>query len=137
LANQIQAFGLTLVLGLITGVIFHYYQLFIRQARVGRYSLYLMDLVLWLLIITLVFWAMIWINQGEVRFYILVALLTGILIYFHTLSGRFNTRLTSLAIHNARILAYVTRWFKQGKDRLKVVFFRIIPRRKSPPPDPQ
>jgi len=137
LTNQLQAFGLTLILGLISGVIFHYYQLFIRQARVGRYSLYLMDLFLWLLIIIMVFGAMIWINQGEIRFYILIALLSGILLYFHTLSARFHPRLSNLAHLNVRILAGAAQWFKQVGSRIKALCSGFMHRRQSPPPDPE
>lgn len=134
LTNQIQAFGLTLVLGLITGVIFHYYQLFIRQARVGRLSLYFLDMVLWIFIIALVFWAIICINQGEVRFYVLIAWLTGILVYFRTLSNKFHGLLFSLAGQNVRILGWTKRQLKRVENAVKALFRKIIPRRDPPPP---
>ncbi len=136
LASQIQSFFLTLVLGLITGVIFHYYQLFIRQARVGRYILYLMDLFLWLLIIALVFWAMVGINQGEVRFYVLLALLMGILLYFRVLSARFNDYLSGTASRNIRALAFGGRQLKQAGSIIKSAVRKAMPRRTPPPPPP-
>jgi len=137
LASQIQSFTLTLVLGLITGVIFHYYQLFIRQARVGRFLLYVMDLILWVMIIALVFWAMICINQGEVRLYVLTALLIGILLYFRILSGRFDRVMTGIAARNVQVLTLVGRQLKRGGANLKAMFLKLAPRSKVPPPDPE
>ena len=80
---QIQSFVLTMVLGVVAGMVFQFYQLLVRRARVGKYSLYLMDFFLWMLMILLIFAAMLFINQGEMRVYVLVALVAGILIYHH------------------------------------------------------
>lgn len=137
LANQIQSFTLTLVLGLITGVIFHYYQLFIRQARVGKYTLYVMDLLLWLMLIALVFWAMICINQGEVRFYVLAALLIGILIYFRLLSVRFDRVLSYAASRNVRGLTWAGIQLKKTGSYAKSTFLRLLPQRTPPPQEPE
>lgn len=136
LTNQIQAFSLTLILGLITGVIFHYYQLFIRQARVGSVSLYIMDLVLWIFILALVFWAMICINQGEIRFYVLIAWLVGITIYFRALARRFYKLLYPLAGQNVRVLAWLKRLLTRLGSGLKAFIKNICPASKTPPPDP-
>ncbi|MEN6351077.1 MAG: spore cortex biosynthesis protein YabQ, partial [Syntrophomonas sp.] len=52
---QVKAFTLTLILGLLAGSIFHFYQLMIRRARVGKYLLYIIDFVLWIMMLVLVF----------------------------------------------------------------------------------
>lgn len=134
LANQIQAFTLTLLLGLITGGIFHYYQLFIRNAKVGRYSLYIMDFFLWILIITLVFWAMIYINQGEIRFYVLIAMLMGILIYFRVLSSRFDGLLSKTARRNVKAFTYLSGRIHQVLSGTKAFLKRLVKKPVSPPP---
>lgn len=136
LTSQIQAFSLTLILGLITGVIFHYYQLFIRQARVGSVSLYIMDLVLWIFILALVFWAMICINQGEIRFYVLIAWLIGITIYFRALARRLYKLLFPLAGQNVRVLAWFKRLLARLGSGIKALLKNISPASKTPPPDP-
>lgn len=134
MANQIRAFALTLVLGLITGVIFHYYQLFIRNARVGRYSLYIMDFFLWIFIITLVFWAMIGINQGEVRFYVLIAMLVGILIYFRILSSKFDGFLARAAGHNVRALTCMIGRIRLTLNAIKAFIKQLGTKPAAPPP---
>ena len=87
LSAQIKAFLLTYLLGIIAGFIFHFYQLMIKNRRVGKYSLYLMDLVLWIAMIVLVFTALLLINQGEMRIYVFIALLAGIISYYKCIAG--------------------------------------------------
>jgi spore cortex biosynthesis protein YabQ len=91
---QIKAFVLTLLLGIITGGIFQYYQLTVRSARPGKYSLYLLDFILWLFLILLVFVSLLLINQGEMRVYVFIALLAGVLIYYRYLWPRLMLPLT-------------------------------------------
>jgi len=85
---QIEAFLLTLFLGVLSGLIFHYYQLTVRYARIGKHLLYILDFVLWIFMIFLVFMVMLIINQGEMRVYVLIALLIGIIIYYRSFSSR-------------------------------------------------
>lgn len=83
---QIQAFLLTFILGIIVGLIFHYYQLTIRSMGVGKYPLYLMDLILWIIMIIFIASALLLINQGEMRVYVFIALLIGGLVYYKCLA---------------------------------------------------
>jgi hypothetical protein len=43
LLNQLQTFILTGLTGVAAGFIFHYYQLTVRKARIGKYFLYILD----------------------------------------------------------------------------------------------
>jgi spore cortex biosynthesis protein YabQ len=94
---QIQSFVLTAVLGVVAGMVFQYYQLLVRRARLGKYSLYVMDFFLWMLMILLIFAAMLFINQGEMRVYVLIALVVGIIIYHHYLGPAMEGPVSTLA----------------------------------------
>ncbi len=94
---QLEAFFLTMILGLCSGVILHYYQILIRNARVPRFYLYVSDLIFWVLMVIVVFIGMLYINQGEMRSYVLIALIIGGLIYFKTLSAICAKSLRKLA----------------------------------------
>ncbi|MDD3023136.1 MAG: spore cortex biosynthesis protein YabQ [Syntrophomonadaceae bacterium] len=113
LLTQFKSFGLTLVLGVLAGGIFHYYQLTIRKARVSRYFLYVIDLILWIFMLLLVFASMLLINQGEMRLYVLIALLGGILIYYHYFSSSFYRTQSRMADFTVSRLAFVFRKSKQ------------------------
>lgn len=132
---QIQTFFLTLILGIVTGLIFHYYQLTIVKARVGKYPLYILDFFLWIIMICLVFFTLLWINQGEMRVYVLIALITGILIYYHYFSGRFKKIVdtgANLTISLFRkIISLIVRPAEWLYNRIKSAFVR----KDQPPPD--
>lgn len=104
LLAQIETFFLTLLLGIIAGIIFHYYQLTIRALRAQKYSLYLLDLFLWLLMILLIAGGMLLINQGELRIYIFLVLIAGVLIYFKLMAGIMVRPLGGLAKSSALAL---------------------------------
>ena len=86
---QIQAFFLTLILGVVAGFIFHYYQVTIRNLPIGRYLLYLMDFILCIIMIFIMATALLLINQGEIRVYVFIALIAGGGAYYKYVSRKF------------------------------------------------
>lgn len=130
LLTQIKAFGLTLILGIITGSIFQYYQLTIRNARPGKYSLYLLDFILWIFLILVVFVCMLWINQGEMRIYVLIALMAGVLIYHRFLRQRLMLPLTRAA----QITASAAESVRGLLQKLCIALKSCIKKHKQNPP---
>ncbi len=94
---QLKAFFFTMILGLCSAVILHYYQLLIRNAGVAKFYLYILDLIFWVLMVMVVFMGMLYINQGEMRSYVLIALFIGGVIYYQALSGMCKGFLLKLA----------------------------------------
>lgn len=133
--GQIEAFAFTLLLGLATGVIFHFYHLIIRHARVGRIALYLLDLSLWLLMIALVFSGLLWINQGEMRFYVLIALIIGILAYFKRLAVKGESLLSRLALGTIKAVSLTIRGITAPFRRLARFFQFLRTKYRTPPSD--
>lgn len=132
---QIQAFFLTLVLGILTGLIFHYYQLTIVKARVGKYPLYMLDFFLWIIMICLVFFCMLWINQGEMRVYVLIALVSGILIYYYYFSSRFKKLVETSANLTISIIRNIFNIIKKPIVWLFNWAKAAIKKKDTPPPD--
>ena len=83
---QIEAFMFTFLVGIIAGLIFHYYQSTIHNLRIGRYVLYLMDFILWIIMIIVIAAALFLINQGEIRVYVFIALVAGGAVYYKCLA---------------------------------------------------
>src|SRR5674476_367876 len=83
---QIEAFLLTFLLGMIAGLIFHYYQSTIHNLRMSRYVLYLMDFILWIIMIIVIAAALFLINLGEIRVYVFIALVAGGAVYYKCLA---------------------------------------------------
>lgn len=133
---QIEAFLATFLLGIGSGIVFHYYQLCIRKARVNKYSLYLLDFFLWIFMVCAVFLCMLLINNGEMRIYVLIALLVGIIAYYQGISRHMNDAIDKSAGITVYVFAwlnsllrkpfiFVIHWFRTMVSHLKT----------SPPPD--
>lgn len=139
LLAQIKILFLTLFLGVIAGIIIHYYQLSISALKAGKHILYLLDLILWLLMILIISLGMLVINQGEIRIYTFLFLIGGGLIYFKLLAPRLYLPLKAMAEANVTILRKIAslllmpwQWFG------KTIHLRWRSRRpKVPPEDPR
>ncbi|MGI5911261.1 MAG: spore cortex biosynthesis protein YabQ [Syntrophomonadaceae bacterium] len=137
LLSQLQAFLLTLILGIITGVIFHFYQAIIRAARVKRLLLYVLDFFLWIIIIGLVFGSLLFINQGEMRVYVLLALLLGILIYYRCFAHRLDNAIAQVVRAFIFICNPLVKTCKKIYSWTIMRLARLKPRPKEPPGDPE
>ncbi len=136
LLAQIKTFFLTLLLGLLAGIIFHYYQLTIRSLQAGKYVLYLLDLFLWIIMILLISLGMLLINQGELRIYFFLILLAGSFIYFKLLAGSLERPLKVLAQASATMLRFIGASLFKPLKWLQYAVKRIWQHRhSSPPPD--
>ena len=138
LLTQINIFFLTLFLGVIVGIIIHYYQLSIRALKVGKYMLYLLDFILWLLMILVVSLGMLVINQGALRVYTLLFLIVGGYIYFKMLAPHVYRPLRIVAEANAVLLRKTASFFiKPGQRLIKTIGFQWrIHHPRVPPEDP-
>lgn len=136
LLTQLKSFGLTLILGILAGGIFHYYQLTIRKARVGRYILYIIDLILWIFMLLLVFGSMLLINQGEMRLYVQIALLAGIIVYYYYFSASFYEAQSRMAQSTVTFLKTVARGLRKPIKRLQSSLKLALEKCRRPkPPD--
>lgn len=131
---QLQTFILTGLTGVAAGFIFHYYQLTVRKAGIGKYFLYILDFIWWIFILLMVFAAMLLINQGEIRFYIILTLFAGVSLYFYFLSARL-TRIVDqgakgtvfIVASFSRLAGIIPGWMKKW----------LLSRKKTSPPPPQ
>jgi len=130
---QVQAFFFTMVMGCFAALILNFYQILIRKAGVARWMLYFLDLLFWVLMVMLVFIGMLCINQGEMRYYVLIALISGGAVYYQTLSGRCAASLSRLAegtIAGFALLTKVLYYFPRD-IMYRVKKIAVIHRRKN------
>lgn len=135
---QIKAFALTLLFGILMGVVFHYYFLIIRRGRVRRFPLYLFDLIIWIIILLVAFISLLIINQGEMRVYVLLAMACGVVIYLKLFAGLlgsvmgFMADTTVTAIGGIKFVVLKpfhlgTRFLKKTVSYIRQVFFKPPP----------
>ena len=131
---QIQSFFLTAVLGVVAGMVFQFYQLLVRGARLGKYALYAMDFFLWMLMILLIFAAMLFINQGQMRVYVLVALVVGILLYHRYLGHTMEAPVSRAAWLTLGAGSFLTSLIKRPVRALAGWLRNLVKRGQGPPP---
>lgn len=136
LLSQLEPFFFTLLVGLVAGMVFQFYQYSMALSSIGRWFLYLLDFFVWMLILLLVFTLLLIINQGEIRVYIILALFTGIFIYFQTIAPKTRPVMRKAARLNVSLIGTVAyrlgapwRWGK------KMALAWIGEMRQSRPPD--
>ncbi|HMM22193.1 MAG TPA: spore cortex biosynthesis protein YabQ [Selenomonadales bacterium] len=104
-AGQTGTFVITVVTGCLLGLLFDVYRIGRGVLRPHWVITSLADLLYWLLATAIVFVALLLGNWGEVRLYVFIGLLTGVLLYYRLLS-RSAVRLMIAVI---RIIARIAR----------------------------
>lgn len=79
---QLQTIGFMLACGCLMGMGFDTYHVFKNRGRFPRWIVFLLDVLFWLTSIYLVFYVLIKINDGIVRFPVFLGLLAGAWLYF-------------------------------------------------------
>lgn|GEM_PF-1607420 len=114
--EQAQQFLLTVAMGLFLAPVFHFHQKNVNSFPIKGIWLRILDLAIWLAAIPLVFWVLLRTNQGEIRFFLFLGLLTGAGLYFAFIASRSNYYLESMS-------------YQIGKVVRKTGLFLSVPRR--------
>jgi spore cortex biosynthesis protein YabQ len=80
-SDQVTAFAVTVVLGLLTGLLYDFFRVIRKMARPTRWLLFFFDLAFWLLATFFAFPVLLATNSGEVRAYVLAGMGLGAGVY--------------------------------------------------------
>ncbi len=108
-STQVRTFLLIAATGIMLGILFDIYRVLNRRFRPPRFVTALTDLAYCLLAAGIVFAVLLAGNWGELRFYVFIALVTGIVSYSRLASRHVVQLVTALLI----LLAGVWRTIKQ------------------------
>ncbi len=133
---QIEDFILTSILGILAGLIFDYYQAILRGVRIKRYPQYILDMTVWLIMIAIVGMALLIINQAEIRVYVFIAMLAGVVIYFRMFAPFLRQPVDALGLATAKLLKRFIRALFQPIRLLISVFKEKLQQHQQPPEDP-
>jgi spore cortex biosynthesis protein YabQ len=82
LLEQLTALAWITGTGFLGGFLYDFYRAFCRVMRFKRVSIFVGDLCFWLFLTIVAGGLLILINQGEMRFYVLLGLILGAMFYF-------------------------------------------------------
>lgn len=92
LVNQARVFAATVAIGMSIGLLFDYYRAISAALRLKARGILVGDMLFWLVATAMGFMLLLWGNWGELRFYVLLGLGLGALLYFQMFS-KFALRL--------------------------------------------
>ncbi|MBU7007804.1 spore cortex biosynthesis protein YabQ [Phosphitispora fastidiosa] len=86
LESQFFSFLVTLLMGLTIGILFDFYNVTKGIIRPRKAGTYLGDLLFWVITTIVVFFMLLIGNWGELRFYVIIGILAGVVCYIKFLS---------------------------------------------------
>ncbi|MCH5585868.1 spore cortex biosynthesis protein YabQ [Shimazuella sp. AN120528] len=107
--------------GALLGVFLDVYRVLARRFTLRGWPISMIDLLFWVSSACFVFGILLWSNWGEMRFYIMIAIIAGILFYLRLLTKPITNILTKLL--------YFVEWLIKRVIRLiEILFYRPIVR---------
>ena len=118
-------------MGALFGVMFDTYQRFLNRSRRNRFIVFVNDVLFWIIQALLIFYILFQVNNGEIRFYIFIALLCGFAGYQGLFKGaylRLLELLITAAISIYRFLKYsfLMVVYKPVVGLIKLAIFMVI-----------
>jgi len=90
---------------------------------------------LWIFLIGIVFGILLWINLGEIRVYVFIALLTGIIIYYKKIAPQLKNRLSAIARMNSLFIRKGLNLFLVPLSKAWLILKSLFNRSPQPPGD--
>lgn len=85
--NQAYLFLIFSFTGIIIGVLFDFFRILRRTIKTSNIATYIEDVLFWVLTGFLILYNIMYFNSGEIRIYMFLAIILGVLIYMFTLSN--------------------------------------------------
>ncbi|MED3564520.1 spore cortex biosynthesis protein YabQ [Bacillus xiapuensis] len=118
-------------MGSLFGVMFDTYQRFLDRPRRNRFIVFVNDILFWIIQALLIFYILFLVNNGEIRFYIFIALLCGFAAYQGLFKGAYLRLLellitTVIAIYRFLKHSFLVVVYKPIVGLIKLVIFMVI-----------
>ncbi|MBI0581113.1 spore cortex biosynthesis protein YabQ [Neobacillus cucumis] len=118
-------------MGALFGVMFDTYQRFLDRPRRNRFIVFVNDILFWIIQALLIFYILFQVNNGEIRFYIFIALLCGFAGYQGLFKGPYLRLLELLITAVISIYRFLKHSFlmvvyKPIVGLIKLVIFMVI-----------
>mgnify|MGYP005763202703 CR=1 FL=1 len=85
-AEQAYIFFIFIINGFLIGFLFDLFRILRKSFKTSDFVTYIEDICFWILTGLLILYSIFKFNSGEIRFYILIAILIGVIVYMLTLS---------------------------------------------------
>ena len=97
--NQLYLFLIYVISGIAIGIIFDLFRVLRKSIKTSNLITYIEDTIFWIIVGSFLIWEIFTVSYGELRSYIFIGLILGIILYLVTISKyfiRFNVKILNL-----------------------------------------
>lgn len=102
--NQAYLFLVFSLTGVVIGILFDFFRILRRSIKTSNIVTYIQDILFWILTGIIILYSVWYFNNGELRIFVFLGLIIGILIYMTTLSSIIIKIFTKLLVFLINIL---------------------------------
>ena len=102
--NQAYLFLVFSLTGVIIGILFDFFRILRRSIKTPNIITYIQDILFWILTGIIVLYSIWYFNNGELRIFVFLGLIIGILIYMTTLSSIIVKIFTKILVFGINII---------------------------------
>lgn len=115
--NQAYLFLVFSLTGIIIGIIFDFFRILRKSFKTSNIITYIEDIIFWILTGFIILYAIWFFNDGEIRTYIFLGIIMGVLVYMVTLSSLIIKLFTKILTIIKQIFINIFKKFlyKKGK----------------------
>ena len=89
--EQIHSFFIFILIGMLISIIFDIFRILRKTFKTADIITYIEDIIFWIVTLLIIIFSIFLFNNGELRFYLFISMLIGILIYMLFISKYFIT----------------------------------------------
>ena len=86
IVNQIQLFFIFIINGLLIGLLFDFFRILRKAIKTSDFITYIEDVLFWIFTGLIILYSIFTYNNGEIRLFMFIAILVGIIIYMALIS---------------------------------------------------
>lgn len=128
--NQAYLFGIFIINGILIGLLFDFFRILRKSFKTNDFITYLEDILFWILAGIILLYSIFIFNNGEIRLFMFIAVLLGIIIYIMSISSyiiKLNVRIINcIKIIIIKIFNIMSIPFTYIIKILRKIFFRPI-----------
>ena len=128
--NQAYLFGIFVINGILIGLLFDFFRILRKSFKTNDFITYVEDIVFWILTGIILLYSIFLFNNGEIRLFMLIAVLLGLIIYMLSISRyiiKVNVKIINLfKTIILKIISIILIPFKYIVKIFRKIFFRPV-----------
>ena len=128
--NQAYLFGIFVINGILIGLLFDFFRILRKSFKTNDFITYVEDIVFWILTGIILLYSIFLFNNGEIRLFMFIAVLLGLIIYMLSISTyiiKVNVKIINFfKTIILKIISIILIPFKYIVEIFRKIFFRPV-----------